>query len=307
MELKKYDSMFKKHAEFGRDVWFAGGAWTWQGFAPMNDYSLRGMSLAMESVRKNNIENVLITVWGDNGKETSYFSVLPSLYAIRQFAEGNFDMDSIKAGFKATLGFDFDAWMKLDLPHVWSVNGKENEEWDCLNKIMFYCDPFLGWRDYEYNLLDPIPFATYAKTLIEAGKQAGEFEYIFDTMAKLCDYLEYKAPLGVLTRKAYKAGDKAELAKLLDNYTLTVKYLDIFLDAFRAEWFKENKAFGWEIHDIRVAGVRARILSCQARLKAYLDGELDTIEELDVDLLPAEDRTGFMYHMYKVSISPSEI
>lgn len=306
MERKKYDSMFKKHFEFGREVWFAGGAWTWQGFAPMNGFSLKGMSLAMESVRDNGIENVLITVWGDNGKECSYFSILPSLYAIRQFAEGNFDMDSIKAGFKGEFGFDFDSWLKLDLPHVWSVEGKANDNWDCMHKTMFYTDPFLGWRDVEYARLDPVPFTEYAKELASASQDAGEFSYIFDTMAKLCDYLAYKAPLGVLTRKAYKAG-KEELTKLLSNYDEAVKYLDIFKAAFQDEWFKENKAFGWEIHDIRTAGVRSRILSCKARIQAYLNGELDTIEELDAELLPAEDRNGFMYHMYKVAISPSEI
>ena len=306
-ERKKYDSMFKKHFEFGRDVWFAGGAWAWQGFSPMNGFSLRGMSLAMASVRDNGIENVLITVWGDNGKECSYFAVLPSLYAIRQFADGNFDMDSIKAGFKAEFGFDFDDWMKLDLPHQWSVNGQMNDEWDCMHKTMFYTDPFLGLRDCEYARLDPVPFADYAKQLFAVSEKGGEFAYLFDTMAKLCNYLEYKCPMGVLTRKAYDSGDKAELAKMLGYYDETVKYLDIFKEAFQAEWFKENKAFGWEIHDIRIAGVRSRILSCQARIKAYLDGELETIEELDVELLPAEDRNGFMYHMYKVFISACEI
>jgi hypothetical protein len=98
------------------------------------------------------------------------------------------------------------------------------------------------------------------------------------------------------------------LTGLLDNYSKAVAYLDIFKQAFEAEWFKENKPFGWEIHDIRIAGVRARLLSCQARLKAYLDGAIERIEELDIEALPREDGSnGFMYHMYKTFISPSEI
>ena len=306
-DKKKYDSMLKKHFEFDRGVWFAGGAWTWQGFAPLNAFSLKGMRLAMESVRENNIENVLVTVWGDNGKECSYFAILPSLYAIRQFADGNFDMDSIKAGFKAEFGWEFDDWMKLDLPHRFAIDGEIYDGWDCMHKTMFYTDPFLGMRDCEYARLHPVPFASYAKELSETSKKVGEFGYIFDTMAKLCNYLEYKAPMGILTRKAYKSGDKTELAKLLPYYDETIKYLDIFKEAFEAEWFKENKAFGWEIHDIRIAGVRSRIRSCQARIKAYLDGELDTIEELNVDVLPAQDGHGFGYHMYKVFISACEI
>lgn len=305
-ERKKYDSMFKKHFEFNREVWFAGGAWAWQGFSPMNGFSLKSMRLAMESVRENNIENVLITVWGDNGKECSYFSVLPSLYAIRQFAEGNFDMDKIKAGFKDLFGFDFDGWMTLDLPHEWSIGGKRNEEWDCMNKVMCYTDPFLGLLDCEYGAIDPIPFEAYAKKIAKAGESAGEFAYIFDVVSKLCNYLAYKGAIGILTRKAYKAG-KEELAKMLDYYTKTVENLDLLTEAFKAEWFKENKPFGWEIHDIRLGGIRARLLSCQSRIKEYLDGKLETLEELDIDVLPRKAGNGFMYHMYKTFVSPSEL
>ena len=93
----------------------------------------------------------------------------------------------------------------------------------------------------------------------------------------------------------------------MDYYTETVKRLDILTEAFKAEWFKENKAFGWEIHEIRLAGIRARMLTCQSRIKAYLEGELDTIEELDKEVLPRGDRNGYMYHAYRTFISPCEL
>lgn len=306
-EREKYDIMFDKHFEFGREVWFAGGAWAWQGFAPMNGFSLKSMRLAMESVREKGVKNVLITVWGDNGKECSYFAVLPSLFAIRQFAEGNFDMEDIKAKFKAKFGQDFDGWMTLDLPHELYVKGEKQPLWDCLNATMFYTDPFLGLRDCDYAALDPMPFAKYAKEIAKAGKKAGEFSYIFDVLSKLCNYLEYKAPMGIVSRKVYREGSKKDMKKLIAYYGEAVKALDTFTKAYREQWFKENKAFGWEVQEIRIGGIRARILGCQARLQAYLDGKLDRIEELGADVLPNEDRNGFMYHMYCHIASPSEI
>lgn len=306
-ELTKYDNMFEKHFEFGREVWFAGGAWAWQGFAPMNGFSLKSMKPAMESVRNNGVKNVLITVWGDNGKECSSFAVLPSLFAIRQFADGNFDMGKIKASFKTKFGLDFDGWMTLDLPHELYKNGEKHKLWDCLNATMCYTDPFLGLRDCEYAVLDPIPFAEYAKEIASAGEKAGEFQYIFNVISKLCNYLEYKAPMGILTRKIYRKNNKEELKQLIEYYGTTVECLDAFTDVYREQWFKENKAFGWEVQEIRLGGIRARIFGCQARLQAYLDGKIEKIEELDADVLPNEDRNGFMYHLYCHIASPSEI
>ena len=34
-----YDVMFKEHKKLDDNVWFAGGAWIWQGFTPLNDFS----------------------------------------------------------------------------------------------------------------------------------------------------------------------------------------------------------------------------------------------------------------------------
>ena len=302
-EKKIYDVMFKKHFEFNREVWFAGGAWTWSSFAPMNGFSLKTMRLAMESVRENGVENVMLTMWGDNGKECSFYSVLPSLYAIRQFADGNFDMQSIKDGFKATLGYDFDEWFTLDLPHVFSKDGKVNDSSDCLNAMMCYTDPFMGVRDIEYAELDPIPFDEYAEKLAAAGKNAGEFAYVFDVLSKLCGYLQYKAPIGILTRDAYSKKDMQALKGLIPYYTTTVQRLDIFTDAYRKQWFKENKAFGWEVQELRLGGIRARLLHCQARLQAYIDGEIDGIEELEATLLRHGSEFGHHYYLYAVSTS----
>ncbi len=62
------------------------------------------MKAAMENVRKKNIRHVIMTMWGDDGKECSFYGVLPALYAIRQYADGNFDEQAIARGFEKTFG-----------------------------------------------------------------------------------------------------------------------------------------------------------------------------------------------------------
>ncbi len=306
-EEKVYDIMFSAHQKFNREVWFAGGAWAWSGFAPMNEYSLQTMQPAMKSAIRNGIKNIMVTVWGDNGKECSFYAVLPSLYAIRRFADGEFDMDKIKAEFKEKFNLDFDAFMALDLPSEIKVNGVPNKEWNTLCATMFYNDCFLGMRDDAYARIDPVPYGKYANLLAEYAKTAGDFAYLFDSMSKLCAFLEYKAPIGLKTREAYKSKDRAKIAAMYAYYQEAAKRLDAFAVAFKKLWMKENKAFGWEIQETRLGGLKARLLGCADRLIAYVDGQLDVIEELEAEILPCEDRNGFMYHLYKEMISPSEI
>ena len=42
-----YSNMIKVHKSFGNNLWFAGGAWTWTGFAPGNKRTLQTMLPAM--------------------------------------------------------------------------------------------------------------------------------------------------------------------------------------------------------------------------------------------------------------------
>jgi hypothetical protein len=79
-----FDEMFRQHEEFGRELWFAGGAWCWDGFAPFNRYSLASMKLAMKQVVKHSVRNVFITLWG--GRRERVFLSLNASRLIRDQA-----------------------------------------------------------------------------------------------------------------------------------------------------------------------------------------------------------------------------
>ena len=110
--------MIVSHKEFGCELWFAGGAWTWTGFVPFARFTRVSMKPAMQSVRENGIENVLITMWGDNGAECPPFSQLQNLYAIRRYVDGEYDDGKIADEFNKLFGvsaYDFDL---LELPDI---------------------------------------------------------------------------------------------------------------------------------------------------------------------------------------------
>ena len=50
-------------------------------------------------------------------------------------------------------------------------------------------------------------------------------------------------------------------------------------------WYTTNKAFGGEVLDIRYGGMLARIQTAGERIKMYLNGEIEQIEELEGERL----------------------
>ncbi|MBQ8688788.1 MAG: beta-N-acetylhexosaminidase [Clostridia bacterium] len=280
-----YDIMFKIHKQFPAETWFAGGIWSWAGFAPLNEYSIRTMSAAMKSCRANKIKNIFFTMWGDDGMECSHFSQLPALHYIAEYARGNYDEEKIKTKFKRIVGIDYDDFMKCDIPNYLTENSPVGHE--CPSKYMLYSDPFLGFLDYTVSEGAGQLYGQYKKELAEIAKRTRKYGYVFNTLAELCNVLELKYELGTKTRAAYKAKDKAELERLAkEDYTELEKRVKAFHRAFEKQWYIDNKPSGFEVHDGRLGALVQRLASCKKRLIAYTEGKLDKIDELECEILP---------------------
>lgn len=278
-----YDAMLDSHKKFKGETWFAGGAWVWSGFAPTNAWSLESMLPAMRSCAEHGVENIFMTMWGDNGKETSFYSALPALYAIRRFHDGVTDMGTIKKEFNALTGESFDAMMALDLPDV--LGGISQRDTNP-SKHMLYNDPFMGYLDSTAKAYGPAEYASHAKLLHAYAKESRNYAYIFESEAALCDLMSLKYDLGVRTRAAYQAGDREALRALCDDYATVEERLEIFYRAFSALWHKENKPFGFDVQDLRLGGIARRLRSCRERLAAFVAGEISEIPELAEEILP---------------------
>lgn len=283
LESAVYDKMLSAHKKTGKEVWFAGGAWSWCGFAPFNQRSLDRSIPALKNVIKHNVKKVLITLWGDNGKECSSFALLPTLYAVRQFGNGNFDMESIKVGFKDLFGFSFDNFTLLDKVNC-TKNNLELSSAENPCKTLLYNDCFLGSVDKDLEDQGKLPFAEWGDKIKDAGKEMGEFEYLFTTLSSLAYLLEIKYDLGLRTRKAYKNGDIEQLKEIVSRYFETENRLEIFYKNFKNLWFRENKPHGFEVQDIRLGGLSRRISSCKERLIEYIDGSIKNIPELEEEI-----------------------
>ena len=113
-----------------------------------------------------------------------------------------------------------------------------------------------------------------------------EWGYLFKTQEKLAKLLAVKYDLGVKTRKAYQGKDKQTLKSLIDNeYKQVLKRLDEFYVAFEAQWYQDNKAYGFEVQDLRLGGLKQRITHIRKILSDYVNGKTDRVEELEEDVL----------------------
>lgn len=282
---ENYDDMFYNHKQLSSKTWFAGGAWSWGGFAPHNSFSMKCTPPAIAAAKKYGVRDIFITMWGDDGAECSRYSLLPCLFFISEHVKGNTDIEKIKAKFKRRFGLSFDEFMLLDSPNVIAEPARIGHP-VCPSKYMLYADPFLGFPDSTVKVGEGEKYVTYAAELRAVAKKSRKYGYIFDTLSKLCTVLADKYELGVKTRAAYKAGDKIELARLAnEEYTRVEKNLKVFIAAFERQWMKENKPQGFEVQHERLGGLLYRMGYCKKVLLQYAAGKVDAIPELEEDIL----------------------
>ncbi len=300
---ERYDIMIAAHKRFKKPVWFAGGAWMWKGFSPDNEISLFRTSLAMQSCREAGVENIFITCWGDDGAETPFMSVLPTLFYAAQVYRGNDDIKSIKVKFEELFGIGFDDFCKLDLPSKIledSHNQARNHD-----KFMLYNDPFLGIYDKIISEDDrEIKHYKSVSRKLKPLCSNEEFGYMFKSSKALCDLLAVKYTLGRDTRIAYASGETDAILEVAERYKKAIKLLDVFIKELKASWLKEKKPHGFDVQDIRLGGLKQRLISCRERLLMYANGEIDCIEELDETQVRV---LGLLYNNWRQNASANNI
>lgn len=268
---KAYDRMMKRHKRFQNEIWFAGGTTAWMNFTPMNAFSEKVVDESVRCCKDNNIRRYVFTDWGDDGGECPIFSSLPLLYRLGQRAYGEFREED----FERIFGIAYGDFCMLDAPNIF-YKGQD----DLVNpaKYALYNDCFSGVFDRNIFLDESF----YIGRLTALPRPTGEFGILFRTAASLMKVLLLKAGLGQATRECYHRRDKNALKELLENrYAELLSALEKFYRHFREEWFAFYKPFGWEVQDIRLGGLIARVRTCADRLGEFIRGEKEVLEELE--------------------------
>ena len=128
-------------------------------------------------------------------------------------------MDKIKAEFEQITGEKWDAFMALDKPNT--VGGCCGIPQKGPAKSMLYTDLFMGLYDSTVKEGVKQEYANLALELKGYAKDS-KYAYLFEAFAALCDALAVKYDLGVRSRKAYQAKDKAQLKLILKEHILSI-------------------------------------------------------------------------------------
>lgn len=306
VDKQNYCDKIKSHSALKENIWFAGGLWTWLGFAPHNDFSIRATEAAFSACAENGVKDIILTVWGDDGGECSRFAILPSLFYASEIAKGNYDIDSIKTNFKAKFKIGFDEFMGLDLLKT----PNKNQGTVSCDKFFFYNDCFTGLCD---TLVMNDYSACYTQQADELEKLAGNTEYgvLFNSLAKLCKVLALKTNLGIRTRKAYESFDKETMKHIIEDYDKLFVLIEDFYTAYEKQWMWENKPHGFDIQDIRIGGLLMRVRHNKQRLLQFIKGDIERIEELEEPVLDVicrpENEKGHIYYNVWSKIASANI
>ena len=288
-DSERYNRMMKNHFELTERVAFAGGTSSWYGLVPLNRFSLNSARAALESVRKNRIREVYVTLWGDDGGTCSFFGTLPTLTCYGEACwNGHTEDADLREAMKAASGADFDAFLRFE----------ELEHFRC-RKDFSYAPKnpsrYLLWQDVLQGKFDcHVPEDAeqlYTEAIFRMMEDRQychpKYGYLFDTFSALCDVLREKAGLGILLRRVYLAGNRAALREIADSVIPELeKRVEAFRKVFRTQWMKENKPFGFDVQDIRFGALLMRLRAVSETIQEYLDGKTDSIPELLEERLP---------------------
>jgi hypothetical protein len=283
----RFAHMVECHEQFKNNkIAFAGGVSKWYGFAPLNEFSINSARRQMDVCDQSRMRDVIITAWGDAGAECSQFSIMPSMlyYAERTYLAEEPTEEWMEARCRQCFGAGYRELMMFDLPaDVGMTDGNIIQP----SNYLLFNDPLNGLMDLrmEQDRVAGI-YRDHAKALAPMVNHP-IWGYIYDVTHRLCDILALKSDLSVRIRRAYKADDRTTLAKIANEEIPTIiEKLDGFWMALRRQWLTENKSFGLDVQDIRLGGCLRRLESCRRRLLDYVDGKVDSIPELEGELLP---------------------
>ena len=301
-DKESYVKMIQRHRELGKEPVVASGIWTWTRLWYDHSKTMLTAAPCIEACRQENTKEIFFTMWGDDGGYCDYDSSLAGILRCGDLCWGENDENNTAKRFEAVCFADYAAQIAASGLHVLNIAPEGKPEYQVYAQSLLLDDPLLGIAfdgikrvnpEFDLELLD-----TYDEILCRImphieENEAGNIAYAVAVAKFLMRKLELRGAL----EAAYDSGDRLalhELATTTIPAALTALYQVEGL--FRQIWLARSKPFGLERIQIRFAGQAARLEELIVRIQEYLDGEIDSIEELDARLpWSAESPT---YHTY---------
>ena len=278
-----YDRYIRLHQQFAAPLSFAGGMWTWLG--PAIDYEefFKKSVPALYSCLENGVQDVMITTWGDDGGETPVRTMLLGLMTYAEFCyTGEFCKQQLFERLNSCFGADAEMLCKISAFNKTPLLSPES---DLPNgaKFLLYQDPLVGI--YDADAADMGFAQQYAQlhVLFDSAAQRADAHWqpVYRFYALLAKVLANKAELGWRLYIAYQQNEKETLLALAQQAEEAGCDAWELLECWRQLWMADCKPFGFEVLELRMAGVASRLRTAAQRVRSYCSGETPRLEELE--------------------------
>lgn len=287
-----YADALYKHAQFPAPTVFAGGIWTWIGPAPDYPTTLQNTVSGLTACAKANIPLALATAWGDNGGECNLTAALLGLQLYGELTfRPDYDEDELARRFRRCCHADAQAFLDLSLLNY--MPGMKDNPSDPVNacKFMLYQDPLIQLFEADtagYAMAEH--FGSLVTRYARYALENPDYALLFDFYTALANALALKCVWHEQAGDAVRSRSREQAAALADGIPATVEALDTLRVVWRRLWESTNKPNGFEIIEVRMGGIAARMATAGEKMRAFALGQVDTIPELEEQALITKRR-----------------
>lgn len=288
-EEKNYLEKIDEYKEISDDIIFAGGSWTWNTVIAPYFMTYYSTIPALRSCLAKGLKRVFVTMWGDDGQETSHFAALPGLqmYAEFRFCKDKDDIDEayIAKQFKACIGADLEAFKEMARIDML----KEDRDFYTRpangSKAVLFQNPMFGPYDKDLENTNKFfdltsHYAEYEAKMEKLAQEDNDFAWLFNFPAKLCKVAKNKWNLGLRIKDAYDRDDKTALKELAKEMEQVKEDIIAAREAHRKQWFRSYKPQGWDSMDLKYGSLLCQVDTGIMRLNQYANGTTCELEEL---------------------------
>ena len=295
-----YAKRIKQRRAIAAQTMFAGGAWRWTGYIPHHKKTLDASIAALKACRQENIKEVIVTSWSDDGSEAPLYTCMfgAVLYAYLD-CHTEYVQKEFSQYLRLYTGIGFDEWMRQGESDLFK--GCTEQNYDITpSKYLLYQDPLGSKFLYYIKTLSTDMNAVYLQLEKAFSEDAARTtcplqKHIAEFYALMMRALYYKWHLPLDIWEAYKQGNKQALKALIKTKIQPLcKVLSDTAKARRTIWNDECKAFGSEVLDHRFGAMLMRLEVTQEVIGDYVQGTIDKIDELEeerLDPCPELDKT----------------
>jgi hexosaminidase len=278
-----YKDWIARHKALGKEPVVASAAWTWSNLWHNADMTEKAAKPCIEVSIAENVRNLIVTMWGDDGSTCDFDSAMLgfAFCAEQAFAHDSFDRGRMARRFEAVTGANYAAHM---------IAAEINS-----TPLSPMC---ILWDNPVYHMY--LHNAQLVQNC-DLGKEARRFEGIHHRLSEMqldsaagnlwhaagiANYMAMRLNFADSLFAAWPARNRQSLDRLWRQSFELAGATDELAESFRSSWFACAKPFGLEVIQMRLAAIALQFRELARRLRQYLDGQVETLDELDANIDP---------------------